>query len=66
MTQPFQYQTGQTWFSANHDFHWGDFTTTALDVDGLTFWTIQQFADARIDTSLGTASSTRILSVTPF
>jgi hypothetical protein len=43
---PVLIQAGRDYFE---DTPWGDYTYTTLDTDGLTFWTIQQYAETRND-----------------
>jgi hypothetical protein len=46
---------------------WGDYSQTSLDPDGLTFWTIQEYAE-NPDMPAPAVNSwgTRIFSITPF
>ncbi len=45
---------------------WGDYSYTSLDPDGLTIWTIQEYAETRYDPQLYNAFGTRIAAITPF
>jgi hypothetical protein len=41
-TQPGLIHAGVDYYG---DFRWGDYSYTSLDPDGVTFWTVQEFAD---------------------
>lgn len=65
---PVKYFAGKDYFFSPGNFIWGDYSYTSLDPDGLTFWTIQQYAETRYVTvpPSPTAWGTRIGAATPF
>jgi hypothetical protein len=66
---PISYVTGKTWFqSGDVFFRWGDYSESCLDPDGLTLWTIQEYAENRLGSPppITEGFGTWILAVTPF
>jgi len=66
---PIRYYAGKDWFGCCglSGLRWGDYSHTTLDPDGLTIWTIQEYAETRfIENSFFNAFGTRIGAVTPF
>jgi len=64
---PVRYFTGKEYYlGVVGDFRWGDYSHTSLDTDGLTIWTIQEYAETRFSTSFNSAWGTWIGGITPF
>ncbi len=63
---PVRYGPGLDFFNASPYFRWGDYSYTSLDPDGLTMWTIQQYAEARFNSTEFIAWGTWIGATTPF
>ena len=63
---PIQYYAGKDWYGSTVNFRWGDYSNTSLDPDGLTIWTIQQYAETRFTGTFNLAWGTWIGAVTPF
>ena len=65
---PIRYFAGKDWFGGPFGSFpaWGDYSYTSLDPDGLTIWTIQEYAETRYDPQLFNAFGTRIAAITPF
>jgi hypothetical protein len=63
---PRRYFSGKEYFGdPSHMLsRWGDYSSTSLDPDGITFWTIQEFAEERFDAGIN-AWGTRVVGVTP-
>jgi len=71
-TNPIRYFTGKDWLDGLQgnppaSFRWGDYSHATLDPDGLTIWTIQEYAETRYDfPGSWNAFGTRIAAITPF
>ena len=67
---PVLFYAGKDWFDANPNLgiRWGDYSFTSTDPDGLTMWTIQEYAETPRFGGLGTQNvwGTRISAITPF
>jgi hypothetical protein len=68
---PVLYFGGKDWLDTQSPetiFRWGDYSHTTLDPDGLTIWTIQEYAETRYFSPGGfyNAFGTRIGAITPF
>lgn len=65
-TSPIRYVAGEDWFGSTSfpSATWGDYSHTSLDPDGITMWTIQEYAETRY-MSLANAYGTWIVAVTP-
>jgi hypothetical protein len=58
---------GADWFySTAPDIKWGDYSYTSLDPDGVTIWTIQEYAATRYSGLLANAWATRIAAISPY
>jgi hypothetical protein len=62
---PKRYFSGIDWYYGEAQFRWGDFSATVVDPNGTTFWTIQEYADARWLQTSPNAFGTRIAEITP-
>jgi hypothetical protein len=66
---PVQYFSGTDWvdWSSTDPVRWGDYSHTTMDSDGLSFWTIQEYAAPRyLSSGSPNAWGTRVLRVTPY
>jgi len=66
---PIRYFAGKDWYgyTTSGSMRWGDYSHTTVDADGLTIWTIQEYAEARLlTTSHDQAWGTWVVAVTPF
>ena len=64
---PIRYFAGKDWYQGGSiGIRWGDYSNTSLDPDGLTIWTIQEYAETRFTSSYANAWGTWIGAVTPF
>ena len=63
---PIRYFAGKDWFSNPQDFVWGDYSYTSLDPDGLTIWTIQEYAETQYSSFFANAWGTRIAAISPY
>ena len=69
---PVRYFAGKDWLDGPQGnppppFRWGDYSHTTLDPDGLTIWTIQEYAETRYGfPGSWNAFGTRIAAITPF
>ena len=61
---PIRYLAGKDWFNSSPDIRWGDYSCTSLDPNGLTIWTIQEYAETR--PSGQGVWGTWVVAVTPF
>ena len=69
-SQPVRFFAGKDWCDDNGDgvhlMRWGDYSHTSLDPDGLTIWSIQEYAETRYLTGQRNAYGTRIVAVTAY
>lgn len=64
---PMRYFSGTDWFYAPAaGIKWGDYSYTSLDPDGVTIWTIQEYATTRYTGLVANAWATRIATVSPY
>ena len=63
---PIRYYAGKDWFNSPGGIVWGDYSFTSLDPNGLTIWTIQEYAETKYSSSDLNAYGTRICAITPF
>ena len=63
---PIRFFTGNDWVDNTAGVVWGDYSYTSLDPDGLTIWTIQEYAETRFSAPGQNAWGTRVVAVTPF
>jgi hypothetical protein len=69
LTEPIRYYAGQDWVDSpgSNPMRWGDYSYTTLDPDGLTLWTIQEYAETRyLSPGAENAWGTRIVRLSPF
>ena len=66
---PIRYFAGKDWCDAQgaNTVRLGDYSHTSLDPDGLTFWTIQEYAETRyLSSGADNAWGTRIVRIAPY
>src|SRR5438094_183231 len=70
IVEPVRFYAGKDWCdtsSPSFGVRWGDYSATSLDPDGLTIWTVQEYAETRWEPGgNNNAWGTRIVAIKPF